>query len=168
MVFILGSVCVRARHWSTWCENTDNDGSESFASFASAESEDEEPNHHLLPTTNGDAAFLKEKPVRLARELLWNSVSLSLSLSGFSVVCTNVWWVQVYQWTYIHKIISIFICMYAGKMLIPGIVCSLCYFETYVMLHISNFACCCSMIHICKTFISANCYNFFNLHCKLP
>ncbi|KAF3448280.1 hypothetical protein FNV43_RR08993 [Rhamnella rubrinervis] len=47
----------------------DDDGSESLASFGTAESE-EEPDHHLLTAPNTDVAFLKEKPVRLARELL--------------------------------------------------------------------------------------------------
>lgn len=48
---------------------SDDEGSESGLS-ASIESEEEEPNHHLLTAPNGDVAFLKEKPVRLARELL--------------------------------------------------------------------------------------------------
>ncbi|KAF8412445.1 hypothetical protein HHK36_000409 [Tetracentron sinense] len=46
------------------------DGSESVASSAAADSEEEELDHHLLTTSNGDVAYLKEKPVRLARELL--------------------------------------------------------------------------------------------------
>lgn len=46
------------------------DESGSDASSASPESEEEELDHHLLMTPNGDMAFLKEKPVRLARELL--------------------------------------------------------------------------------------------------
>ncbi len=50
--------------------NTDDDGSESVVSCASVESEGDEQNHHLLTTPNGDVAFLKEKPVRLARELM--------------------------------------------------------------------------------------------------
>lgn len=48
---------------------SDDDGSESVVSSASVESEGEQ-NHHLLTTPNGDVAFLKEKPVRLARELM--------------------------------------------------------------------------------------------------
>ncbi|KAL5551397.1 hypothetical protein UlMin_001573, partial [Ulmus minor] len=40
----------------------DNDGSASLASSGSAES-DEQPDHHLLTTPNGDKAFLMEKPV---------------------------------------------------------------------------------------------------------
>ncbi|XP_057976267.1 deSI-like protein At4g17486 isoform X2 [Malania oleifera] len=46
------------------------DGSDSDASTATAGSEEEELDHHLLTSPNGDVAFLKEKPVRLARELL--------------------------------------------------------------------------------------------------
>ncbi|KAJ7952555.1 DeSI-like protein [Quillaja saponaria] len=57
------------RHLPERLEYSDDDGSESVAS-ASAESEEEEPDHHLLTTPNGDVAILKEKPVRLARELL--------------------------------------------------------------------------------------------------
>ncbi|KAF8380564.1 hypothetical protein HHK36_028052 [Tetracentron sinense] len=45
------------------------DGSGSVASSAAADSE-EELDHHLLNAPNGDVAFLKEKPVRLARELM--------------------------------------------------------------------------------------------------
>ena len=48
----------------------DDDGSKSDGLSMSVESEEEEPNHHLLNAPNGDVAFLKEKPVRLARELL--------------------------------------------------------------------------------------------------
>ncbi|KAL0542082.1 hypothetical protein IC582_022171 [Cucumis melo] len=46
----------------------DDDGSESLASSTSARSEDEESDHHLLMSPNGDVAFLKEKPVKIARE----------------------------------------------------------------------------------------------------
>ncbi|KAL5748427.1 hypothetical protein ACOSP7_025469 [Xanthoceras sorbifolium] len=46
----------------------DENGSLSAASSVSVESE--EADHHLLTTPNSDVAFLKEKPVRLARELL--------------------------------------------------------------------------------------------------
>ncbi|KAJ8754298.1 hypothetical protein K2173_002749 [Erythroxylum novogranatense] len=42
----------------------DDDGSMSFASSISAGSEQEDADHHLLTTPNGDVAFLKEKPVR--------------------------------------------------------------------------------------------------------
>ncbi|XP_058104345.1 deSI-like protein At4g17486 isoform X2 [Magnolia sinica] len=47
-----------------------SDGSESFASSAILESDEEDPDHHLLTAPNGDVAFLREKPVKLARELL--------------------------------------------------------------------------------------------------
>lgn len=49
---------------------SDDDGSGSDGHSASIESEEDEPNHHLLTAPNGDVAFLKEKPVRLAREHL--------------------------------------------------------------------------------------------------
>ncbi|XP_073220333.1 deSI-like protein At4g17486 isoform X2 [Cicer arietinum] len=45
---------------------SDSDG----LSDLSVESEEEEPNHRLLTAPNGDVAYLKEKPVRLAREHL--------------------------------------------------------------------------------------------------
>ncbi|KAL2669059.1 hypothetical protein AAZV13_01G166500 [Glycine max] len=48
----------------------DDDGSGSDGLSASIESEEDEPNHHFLTSPNGDVAFLKEKPVRLAREHL--------------------------------------------------------------------------------------------------
>lgn len=48
-------------------EDDDDDGSESIAS-SGTEGSEEGPNHHLLTTPAGDVAFLKEKPVRLARE----------------------------------------------------------------------------------------------------
>lgn len=61
----LSLLCHRPKYYA----NTDDDGSEFSASYASAESA-EEPNHHLLTAPSGDVAFLKEKPVRLARELM--------------------------------------------------------------------------------------------------
>ncbi|CAL5187678.1 unnamed protein product [Lathyrus oleraceus] len=49
----------------------DDDRSDSDDLSLSIESEEEEePNHRLLSTSNGDVAFLKEKPVRLARDHL--------------------------------------------------------------------------------------------------
>ncbi|CAK7356318.1 unnamed protein product [Dovyalis caffra] len=48
----------------------DDDGLESVASSITAGSEEEGSNHHLLTSPNGEVAFLKEKPMRLARELL--------------------------------------------------------------------------------------------------
>ncbi|XP_077244980.1 deSI-like protein At4g17486 isoform X2 [Tasmannia lanceolata] len=47
-----------------------DDGSESLASSPMAQSDDEEGDHHLLPTPNGDVAFLKEKTLMITRELL--------------------------------------------------------------------------------------------------
>ncbi|PIA28698.1 hypothetical protein AQUCO_06700016v1 [Aquilegia coerulea] len=46
-----------------------SDGSESLASSAE-ESEDDGSDHHLLTIPNNDILFLKDKPVRLARELM--------------------------------------------------------------------------------------------------
>jgi hypothetical protein len=43
---------------------------ESVGSSTTSRSEEEGSNHHLLTSPNGEVAFLKEKPVRLARELL--------------------------------------------------------------------------------------------------
>ncbi|CAK9173287.1 unnamed protein product [Ilex paraguariensis] len=47
-----------------------DDGSESAVSSVTAVSEEEELDHHLLAAPNSDVAFLKEKPVRLAKEFL--------------------------------------------------------------------------------------------------
>ena len=41
-----------------------------MASSGSGESEGGESDHHLLPGANGEMAFVKEKPVRLAKDLL--------------------------------------------------------------------------------------------------
>ncbi|CAK9185010.1 unnamed protein product [Ilex paraguariensis] len=46
-----------------------DDGSESAVSSVTAESE-EEPDHHLLIASNSEIVFVKEKPVRLAKDLL--------------------------------------------------------------------------------------------------
>ncbi|KAK6947538.1 PPPDE peptidase domain, partial [Dillenia turbinata] len=46
-----------------------DDGTESISSSLTVKSEEEELDHHLLTTPNGDVAFLEEKPVRLAKEL---------------------------------------------------------------------------------------------------
>ncbi|XP_068649978.1 deSI-like protein At4g17486 isoform X1 [Aristolochia californica] len=48
---------------------SDSDGSESNVSSAVAESDEDDFDHHLLTTPN-DVAFLREKPIMLARELL--------------------------------------------------------------------------------------------------
>lgn len=46
------------------------DGTDCGSSSLSAESEEEDIDHHLLTTPNSDVAFLKEKPVRLAKDML--------------------------------------------------------------------------------------------------
>ncbi|KAJ8774393.1 hypothetical protein K2173_012467 [Erythroxylum novogranatense] len=51
-------------------DSDDDDRSGSLMPSLSAESERADADHHLLATPNGDLAFLKEKPVRLARELM--------------------------------------------------------------------------------------------------
>ncbi|KAK3014407.1 hypothetical protein RJ639_008835 [Escallonia herrerae] len=45
-------------------------GSDSGESSLTLESEEEELDHHLLTAPNSDVAFLKDKPVRLAKDLL--------------------------------------------------------------------------------------------------
>ncbi|XP_043697260.1 deSI-like protein At4g17486 [Telopea speciosissima] len=47
-----------------------DDGSDSVASSPSADSEEESSDHHLLTTQNGDVAFINEKSLRLAKDLL--------------------------------------------------------------------------------------------------
>ncbi|KAI5594397.1 hypothetical protein POPTR_003G080300v4 [Populus trichocarpa] len=54
----------------TYSDDDDDDGLESVASSTTAGSEEEGSNHHLLTAPNGEVAFLMEKPVRLAKELL--------------------------------------------------------------------------------------------------
>ncbi|XVF52560.1 hypothetical protein PTKIN_Ptkin05aG0028300 [Pterospermum kingtungense] len=49
---------------------SDEERSDSAATSLTLESEEEDADHHLLTTPNSDFAFLKEKPVRLAKELL--------------------------------------------------------------------------------------------------
>ncbi|KAJ8526735.1 hypothetical protein K7X08_029212 [Anisodus acutangulus] len=46
------------------------DGTDSAGSSVSADSEEEDSDHQLLTVQNSDMAFLNEKPVRLAKELL--------------------------------------------------------------------------------------------------
>lgn len=48
---------------------TTEDGTESAGS-SSLDTVDEELDHHLLTITNSDVAFLDDKPVRLAKEVL--------------------------------------------------------------------------------------------------
>lgn len=55
--------------WSK-CNGKTDDESASLVSSASGESEEEEPDHHLLTGANGEMAFVKEKPVKLAKDLL--------------------------------------------------------------------------------------------------
>ncbi|CAI0524740.1 unnamed protein product [Linum tenue] len=52
--------------------HTDDDCSGSIISTVSLVSDEENSNHHLLPIPNGEVAFIKkkEKPIRLAKELL--------------------------------------------------------------------------------------------------
>ncbi|KAK4486494.1 hypothetical protein RD792_009177 [Penstemon davidsonii] len=46
------------------------DGSDSGASSVTEETEEEDVDHHLLTTPNSDLAFLKDKPVKLAKDAL--------------------------------------------------------------------------------------------------
>ncbi|GFP84408.1 desi-like protein at4g17486 [Phtheirospermum japonicum] len=46
------------------------DGSDSGASSVIGDSEEEDLDHHLLTTPNSDVAFLKDKPVKLAKDVL--------------------------------------------------------------------------------------------------
>ncbi|XAR70506.1 hypothetical protein NMG60_11027379 [Bertholletia excelsa] len=66
-----GSIQIAAvRHLPDHPSYSDDDGSHSGVSSITAECEEEELDHHLLTVSNGDVAFLKEKPVRLAKEIL--------------------------------------------------------------------------------------------------
>ncbi|XP_057763735.1 deSI-like protein At4g17486 [Salvia miltiorrhiza] len=51
-------------------EMCSEDGTEIGASYVTGESEEEEMDHHLLTTASSDIAFLKDKPVRLAKDIL--------------------------------------------------------------------------------------------------
>ncbi|XP_019421690.1 PREDICTED: deSI-like protein At4g17486 isoform X1 [Lupinus angustifolius] len=57
------------RHLPEHVAYSDDEGSESDASV-SDDSEEERSTHHFLTPTNGDVAFIHEKPVTLARDLL--------------------------------------------------------------------------------------------------
>ncbi|XP_074357357.1 deSI-like protein At4g17486 isoform X1 [Apium graveolens] len=46
-----------------------DDGSDSGGSFLSVETVEEDSDHHLLTLPNSDVAFLKDQPVRVAKEL---------------------------------------------------------------------------------------------------
>ncbi|XVF51811.1 hypothetical protein PTKIN_Ptkin04bG0214400 [Pterospermum kingtungense] len=58
------------RHLPDHPAYSNDEGSDSVATSLTIDSEEEDANHHLLTTPNSDVAFLKEKPVRLAKELL--------------------------------------------------------------------------------------------------
>ncbi|XP_050229696.1 deSI-like protein At4g17486 [Mercurialis annua] len=58
------------RHLPDRPYSDDEDGPQSIGSSMSLQSEDEDSDHHLLSVPNGDVAFLKEKPVKIARELM--------------------------------------------------------------------------------------------------
>ncbi|WRX17124.1 PPPDE peptidase domain - like 3 [Theobroma cacao] len=58
------------RHLPDHPTYSDDEILDSAATSLTAESEEEDSDHHLLTTPNSDVAFLKEKPVRLAKELL--------------------------------------------------------------------------------------------------
>ncbi|KAG4188474.1 hypothetical protein ERO13_A08G167300v2 [Gossypium hirsutum] len=56
--------------YSGYFSNADDERSNSAATSLTGESDEEDANHHLLTTQNSDVAFLKEKPLRFAKELL--------------------------------------------------------------------------------------------------
>ncbi|OMO59587.1 hypothetical protein CCACVL1_24745 [Corchorus capsularis] len=58
------------RHLPDHPSYSDDERSDSAATSLTLESEEEDSDHHLLTTPNSDVAFLKDKPVRLAKELL--------------------------------------------------------------------------------------------------
>ncbi|KAL8545599.1 hypothetical protein ACS0TY_005651 [Phlomoides rotata] len=51
-------------------EMCSEDGSDVVASSESGESDGDDVDHHLLTTTSSDIAFLQDKPVRLAKDIL--------------------------------------------------------------------------------------------------
>lgn len=57
----------------------DNDGSEeeSVASSLSDETDGQGSDHHLITAPNSDIAYLQDRPVRLARELLQEPLDAS-------------------------------------------------------------------------------------------
>ncbi|CAM8877968.1 unnamed protein product [Rhodiola kirilowii] len=57
------------RHLPDHPIHSDDDDDDS-ASNASTDSHGEDPDHHLLTTPNSDIAYLKDKPVRLAKEVM--------------------------------------------------------------------------------------------------
>ncbi|XP_022718625.1 deSI-like protein At4g17486 isoform X2 [Durio zibethinus] len=58
------------RHLPDHPAYSDDERSDSAATSLMAESEEEDADHHLLTTPHSDVAFLKERPVKLAKELL--------------------------------------------------------------------------------------------------
>jgi hypothetical protein len=54
---------------AAYSDDDDDDGSLSVGSYSSAES-GEAADHHLLTTQNSDVAFLKDRPVNMAKEVL--------------------------------------------------------------------------------------------------
>ncbi|MBA0785341.1 hypothetical protein Gotri_027812 [Gossypium trilobum] len=58
------------RHLPDHSAYSDDERSNSAATSLTGESDEEDADHHLLTTQNGDVAFLKEKPLRFAKELL--------------------------------------------------------------------------------------------------
>ncbi|XWS38625.1 hypothetical protein CRYUN_Cryun19dG0146700 [Craigia yunnanensis] len=58
------------RHLPDHPAYSDDERSDSAGTSLTAESEEEDADHHLLTTPNSDIAFLKDKPVRLAKEVL--------------------------------------------------------------------------------------------------
>ncbi|KAG6394991.1 hypothetical protein SASPL_145582 [Salvia splendens] len=49
---------------------SNKDGADNGAAYATGESEYEEIDHHLITTASSEIAFLKDKPVRLAKDIL--------------------------------------------------------------------------------------------------
>ncbi|CAN1174695.1 DeSI-like protein At4g17486 [Linum perenne] len=58
------------RHLPEHAAFSDDDESGSIISTVSLGSDEENSNHNLLPMPNGEVSFIKEKPIRLAKELL--------------------------------------------------------------------------------------------------
>ncbi|MBA0729770.1 hypothetical protein Golax_020568, partial [Gossypium laxum] len=56
------------RHLPDHPAYSDDERSNSAATSLTGESDEEDADHHLLTTQNGDVAFLKEKPLRFATE----------------------------------------------------------------------------------------------------
>lgn len=69
------------------------DGMDSGGSSEAGESEEDNLDHHLLIAPNSDVAFFKDKPVRLAKDILWlfpcpsNSLIIVLFMMLVIVIC---------------------------------------------------------------------------------